>query len=249
VAHVSSKPAGPKGWSRRRDYAAWFDRPLGHAYRRSLEAVLAPWIAERKARLALDAGCGPILTFLDAFDPSTEIVAADCSLEMARSASERLEARGRRGAALCASVERLPFPDGIFEFVLSINCLEFVADPSRALAELHRVAAPGARAVIGVLNRRGCWEWSRRLRRPWSSRTYYTGRFFTRGELVERLRVAGWQVEHVRSTVRFPPVSLPRVSWYRRLERLVPDARAGVLVACAVRGAREERTPLATEAP
>ena len=249
MAHVSSKPAGPKGWSRRRDYAAWFDRPLGHAYRRSLEAVLEPWIAGRKARLALDAGCGPILTFLDAFDPATEIVAVDCSFEMARSARERLTARAHPGAALCASVERLPFPDATFEFVLSINCLEFVADPQRALAELHRVAAPGARAVIGVLNRRGCWEWSRRLRRPWSSRTYYTGRFFTRGELVRGLHAAGWRVEQVRSSVRFPPVPLPRSSWYRGLERLVPDARAGVLVACAVRDERAGRTPLAIVPP
>jgi SAM-dependent methyltransferase len=224
----------PLRWSKSQQYARWFASPLGSAYRASIEAVLRPWLAGIRCRVALDAGCGPILTFLDAFDPLTRVLAVDCSLEMARSAREKLATTARPGAALCASIDGLPFPDATFELVLSVNCLEFVRDARAALFEIGRVAAPGARAILGVLDRSGTWEWTRRLNRPFRRRPYYSGRFLTEPELATGLRAAGWEIEEVRRVVRFPPLTLPR-SWYSRLERRFPESLAGVVLVRAVR--------------
>jgi SAM-dependent methyltransferase len=224
----------PLRWSKSQEYARWFASPLGSAYRASIEAVIRPWLADVPCRVALDAGCGPILTFLDTFDSRTRVLAVDCSLEMAKSAQGTLVSTGRPGAALCASVEGLPFADGVFELVLSVNCLEFVRDARAALVELARVAAPGARAILGVLDRGGTWEWTRRLNRPFRRRPYYRGRFLTEPELGAGLAAAGWEVEEARRAVRFPPLALPR-SWYARLERRFPESLAGVTLVRAVR--------------
>ncbi len=231
------------GWTRRQRYARWFQQPLGRAYRASIERVLRPWIESHPGRLALDAGCGPILTFVDVFPRETPVLAVDCSLEMARGARSRLEALERPGLALCASVEHLPFPAGRFDSILSVNCLEFVADPRSALRELARVAASEATLVIGVLNRAGTWEWARRVRAPFSRTAYHRGRFFTARELVDALTDAGWRVEELRRAVRFPPLPLPGPGWYRRVSDLVPDSRSGVLLARARRSAGPDPDP------
>jgi SAM-dependent methyltransferase len=234
-ASESSADSPVSDWSRSDDYKRWFARPLGVAYRGSIEAALRPWIPGASSRLALDAGCGPILTFIDVFERTTTLVAVDCSFEVAWSAQASLRTSGRHGTTVCASIDQLPFAAGRFDFVLSLNCLEFVPDAARALAELRRVTMPGARAVIGVLNRRGTWEWTRRVGQMLSQRAYYRGRFFSEEELTRAVAGAGWTVEGVRYAVHFPPLPLPRPSWFRWVERLVPDRRAGMILVRAVR--------------
>ncbi|HET6204895.1 MAG TPA: methyltransferase domain-containing protein [Planctomycetota bacterium] len=231
----SEQTRAPRSW-RARSYARWFRSALGRAYKSSVESVLEPWIAAARPRLALDAGCGPILTFADLFGPEATLLAVDCSFEIARGAHSKMKSLGRSGAACCGSVESLPFRSSLFDFVLSMNCLEFVPDPGRALRELRRVAAPQAAAVIGTLNRHGLWELGRRLGRPFRSSAYYRGRFFTVEELVAVLRDAGWRVEEVRHAVPFPPVRLPSPKWYRLVARAVPADRSGMVIARVARG-------------
>jgi SAM-dependent methyltransferase len=52
-----------------------------------------------------------------------------------------------------ADMRRLPFADGSFRSVLSVQSIEHVPDPARALAEMVRVLAPGGRAVLVTPNR------------------------------------------------------------------------------------------------
>lgn len=49
-------------------------------------------------------------------------------------------------------VERLPFPDGSFDWVTAVTSLCFVATPVPALEEMWRVARRGV--LVGLLNRR-----------------------------------------------------------------------------------------------
>lgn len=62
-----------------------------------------------------------------------------------------------RAQKVCPRVQwydgrRLPFPDGHFDAVGTLNVLEHVDEPEAFLAELVRVAAPGARVVVSSPN-------------------------------------------------------------------------------------------------
>lgn len=49
---------------------------------------------------------------------------------------------------------RIPYPDGTFDVVCSINVFEHVPEPVQALREIARVLRPGGRCVIQTPNRR-----------------------------------------------------------------------------------------------
>ncbi len=52
-----------------------------------------------------------------------------------------------------ADMRSLPFADGTFDSVVSIQSIEHVPDPERVLAEVVRVLAPGGRAIFVTPNR------------------------------------------------------------------------------------------------
>ncbi len=65
-----------------------------------------------------------------------------------------IAARNVPTAALSLAVcEQLPYPDGVFDLVLSHEVLEHVQDDRLAAAEMARVLKPGGRAVIFAPNR------------------------------------------------------------------------------------------------
>jgi SAM-dependent methyltransferase len=68
-------------------------------------------------------------------------------LEMAR---QRLAGRIAAGTAeiVLGDAADLPWEDGRFSAVTSIDALKFVPDPTRVLSEMHRVLRPGGRVVI-----------------------------------------------------------------------------------------------------
>ncbi len=140
-----------------------------------------------------------------------------------------------------AFAEQLPFPDGSFDVVYSVNALEFVDDPSAVVSEMLRVSAPGGRLALAVLNRSGSWGLAQRVRRPFAppDSAYYQGRFFTRDELTALLhhdpRAEDVSVDGV---VGFPPFE---PGWMVDLWTRTPLGRLGsifgdnVLVATARR--------------
>ena len=69
--------------------------------------------------------------------------------------SERVAEGMRRGAEQLhvAAGERLPYPDGAFDAVLSHEVIEHVADDRRAAQEMMRVLRPGGRAIVFCPNR------------------------------------------------------------------------------------------------
>jgi SAM-dependent methyltransferase len=52
-----------------------------------------------------------------------------------------------------ASVLELPFEDETFDFVYSIGCLHHTGNLPKSIQEVHRVLAPGGRAVVMLYNR------------------------------------------------------------------------------------------------
>ena len=99
----------------------------------------------------LDCGCGPgsiTLGIAARVDPG-EVVGIDFAPDQIARATQAAAREGRRNIRFhTASVYSLPFEAGRFERVFSHALLEHLADPQKALRELHRVLTPGG--VIGV---------------------------------------------------------------------------------------------------
>jgi SAM-dependent methyltransferase len=60
---------------------------------------------------------------------------------------------GQQRETVVADMRELPFPDASFASVLSVQSLEHVPDPERAVAEARRVLEPGGTAIFVTPNR------------------------------------------------------------------------------------------------
>lgn len=131
----------------------------GEIYERYMvPAIFARWAEELVALAApqpgervLDVACGTgVVTRLVAgrLGSSGTVVGLDVNpgmLEAARSASPGATIDWREGSAL-----ELPFPDASFDIALCEQGLQFFPNRQVALREMHRVLAPGGRAVLSV---------------------------------------------------------------------------------------------------
>ena len=120
----------------------------GYVWRSGQErrlAMIRRW-ADLNGRI-LDNGCG-LGTYLEACRRySEQRFGVEIEYERARQAL-----RCATGVAQAAG-EWLPFPDDVFDTVLSNEVIEHVTDDARAVAEMVRVTRPGGRIVIFAPNR------------------------------------------------------------------------------------------------
>src|SRR5262245_476909 len=101
-----------------------------------------------------DVGCGTgSLPFLLAQRPELEAV---CGIDYAAPYIEHATRRNTdpRVSFRVGDASALPFPDASFDRVLSLLVLHFVAQPERAVAEMRRVARPGATVAAAVWDAR-----------------------------------------------------------------------------------------------
>jgi SAM-dependent methyltransferase len=104
--------------------------------------------AELAGKDVLEVGCGrgggAVFVF-ERFGPR-----ALTGLDLARQAIERCRSRfARPGLEFVAGdAEHLPFPDGAFDAVLSVESSHCYPDPSNFLREAHRVLRPGGRLLL-----------------------------------------------------------------------------------------------------
>lgn len=136
-------------------WRSWHQRP---AVSRAFEIqtrLMIEMLAPRRLDTVLGIGCGTCRHLAPLIEQGSDVTGIDPSpymLDIARDRfGHRLELR--RGFA-----ERLPFEDNAFNHAVLFLSLEYVDDPSQALAEAFRVAKD--RVFIGVWNR-----WS--LHRGW----------------------------------------------------------------------------------
>ena len=71
-----------------------------------------------------------------------------CFVDLSRAALRRLHQQG--ASAVHGMIGALPCGDARFDLICALDILEHVADDSAALAELARVAAPGASVLLSV---------------------------------------------------------------------------------------------------
>ena len=98
----------------------------------------------------LDVGCGPgfyCAELAAEVGPSGSVVGVDSSPAMLELAARRCA--GHVGVELrSADAVSLPVDDASFDAALCVQVLEYVPDPTVALAEMHRALRPGGRAVV-----------------------------------------------------------------------------------------------------
>ena len=118
-----------------------YDRFMGR-YSRELAPRLVDFAGISDGMHALDVGCGSGMLTSALADRlgAANVAAADPSESLLAACAHRVpDADVRRAPA-----EELPWPEGAFDAVLSQLVLNFVADADAAVAEMCRVAAPGA---------------------------------------------------------------------------------------------------------
>jgi SAM-dependent methyltransferase len=130
-----------------------------HAVRAALEpepTATAPWheLAKRHVggvggKRVLEIGCGRGAFALWLAGQGAHVTAADFS-PAAVDAAARLV--GDSCDLAVADVQRIPYPDGAFDVVVSLETLEHVPDPLLGLRELIRVTKPGGRLVVSTPN-------------------------------------------------------------------------------------------------
>ena len=108
-----------------------------------------------------------------------------CFVDISAPALQRLQAAGAR--ASLGLITAIPFPDGAFDLVCALDIVEHVEDDGRALAELVRVAAPGAALLLSVPLHMAAWT-------PFDDFVGHRRRYEP-AELLEKLRAQGLSLE------------------------------------------------------
>ncbi|HUL09590.1 MAG TPA: class I SAM-dependent methyltransferase [Candidatus Acidoferrum sp.] len=131
-----------------------YERVMGRWSRRLAVPFLA-FAGLAPGERVLDVGCGTgSLTFLLAQRPD---LAAITAIDYAAPYIEHATRRNTdpRVSFRVGDATALPFPDASFDRVLSLLMLHFVVQPERAVAEMRRVARPGATVAAAVWDARG----------------------------------------------------------------------------------------------
>ena len=154
----------------------------------------------------LDVGSGPgflACELAQEVGASGRVVGVDISSEMNSIASRRIAACGfgDRAEILEGDATELAFADATFDAAVSMQVIEYLAEPDAALRQLARVLRPGGRVVIidtdwdslvwEATDRRRAARiaaaWNEHLPDPYLPRS-----------LAPRLRAAGFEVSEVR---------------------------------------------------
>ena len=123
----------------------------------------------------LDVGCGSATLFVDHAGQVRYVAGIDASELQLEIARRRLADRITDGTAelVQGEADHLPWEDGRFSVVTSVNAMKFFPDPAGALSEMYRVLRPGGRLAItmgeageapkgsteGVMDAWGQWQW------------------------------------------------------------------------------------------
>jgi len=156
-------------------------------------------LKDRKRASLLEVGCGAgrILASIRAHDKRLRLTGADISAHEIRLAER--DNRGKNIRFVRANGERLPFPDGAFDYVVFLDYIEHVDHPDKALKELFRVCKPGG-VLHGVspTERHGIYGLSTMiLGQHIKEKTAGHIQRYTIGGLLARVRKAGFRIDNV----------------------------------------------------
>lgn len=165
---------------------AWEAATLGRPILRALLDVPAPMI--------LDVATGTARLPLALFGQPTfngYVIGLDYSRRMLAVAAEKLAPVGHRAELIYQHAQKLPFDDATFDAVTCLEALEFMPNPDAVIAEIVRVARPGA--LILITNRKGIE--ARLMPGKTQSRDVLSAKLYERFGL-EEVAITAWQVDY-----------------------------------------------------
>lgn len=170
--------------------------------RRICFGLLDRFLGDRRDLDILDVGCGTgyNLTLLARYGQAQ-------GLDMSAEALDFCRRRGVNDVRL-HEADELPFPDASFDLVTAFDVIEHITDDRAALSEFQRVLRPGG--LLLVYTPALPWLYNEH------DRIVHHKRRYRRVELEEKLRQAGYRIEHL-SYVNF--LVLPLVLLARALAK------------------------------
>jgi SAM-dependent methyltransferase len=133
-----------------------YDRWHGELAEEANPTPTAPWHELAKKQLGdlegvrvLEIGCGRGAFAKYLVERGADLTACDFSAAAVRQAAALVSGRAR---TMVADIQELPFEDEAFDLVVSLETLEHVIDPDRALAELVRATRRGGRLIVTTPN-------------------------------------------------------------------------------------------------
>ncbi len=218
------------------EYAAMYEAEDSHWWyvgmRRIAASVLGAQLQPGKPLVILDAGCGTggNLLFLESYGTPVGLDVSATALGFCQ----------RRGLdrLVHGSVMSLPFPDGVFDLVTSLDVLyhRAVLDDAQALREARRVLTPGGWLLVRV----PAYDWLRGRHDV----AVHTRHRYTAAELANKVCDAGLTVLRLSyANCLLFPIALAK----RLAERIMPPG-AGSDVGPPPAGNRQLAAILALEA-
>jgi ubiquinone/menaquinone biosynthesis C-methylase UbiE len=112
-------------------------------------AILPPLAGVRRNHRVLDLACGPGFVALEFAKHAREVVGVDLTAEMLKKARGLARREGITNVTFRrADVNRLPFPDGSFDVVVTRASFHHFPAPGRVLKEMARVMKRNGRMLI-----------------------------------------------------------------------------------------------------
>jgi len=105
------------------------------------------WLSELEGLKVLDIGCGHGAFSIYAVSEGASAAALDVNMERLRFAAEQSGGMGLPVSFLCGCSERLPFPDGVFDLVVSRSTLQYTCIPE-VMDQCMRVLKPGGALIL-----------------------------------------------------------------------------------------------------
>lgn len=180
-----------------KEYDAWYDSPRGRWTGNSEFELLCSHLNTTPGTNLLDVGCGTGWFTRRLAAAGLEVTGLDVdanALDFAREHSYHGISCVEGNAC------RLPFPDRLFDQVISMTALCFVADWPRAMAEIVRVTR--RRFVLGLLNRHSLL-WLDKGRNGGKG-AYQGAHWHTRSELDKVLKELPVEHIHFSSAIFLP---------------------------------------------
>jgi ubiquinone/menaquinone biosynthesis C-methylase UbiE len=169
-----------------KEYDTWFDAN-SWVYQSEVQAVKM-LLPQSGKGVEIGAGSG---RFSIPFGITTGVEPSSTMAEIAKS----------RGMTIYnAKAENLPYDDNAFDFALMVTTICFLEDPLQALKEIRRILLPYGKIIIGMLDKDTPLGREYEARKK-SSKFYQHANFYSVSQVLEWLRISGYNYIHVMQTI------------------------------------------------